>query len=469
MRITLIALNQEKYPYPVQPIGLAYIAGALVKNGHEVKMLDLCFSDDYQALLGSHLQTQAPEALLFSIRNIDSTSYPESIYYLPRIQEVIAFCKTRSKAHMIVGGSGFSIAPREILAYLDLEMGVVGEGEGVVGELLDHLALGKSIGSISGLVFQNNGVIQVNARRLPADLDQRLPAREFLDVERYVAEGGITSIQSKRGCHFNCIYCTYPLIEGRTVRLRNPAGVVAELEQLNKQYGLDSFCFVDNVFNYPMEHAVAICRGILQKGLKIQWTGFFHPRFITPDFAELLSKAGCSGVELGIDSAADEILEQLQKGFGTTHIIAAMDCCKKAGLNTCCCLILGGPGENLHTLTETFAVMEATAPDAVIAYSGIRIYPDTEMERIALKEGYDLGNHLEPRFYISKDLHADLVPVIQEFARTHPNFIYGGMPNEIPLDFLKRMRKRGVKGPFWELKSKFSKLFGPAAGGSMRP
>ena len=458
MKISLIALNQEKYPYPVQPIGLAYVAATLLKAGHSAQVVDLCFEANDKALLSEHIVSHTPDVICFSIRNIDSTSFPESIYYLPRIKELVNICKLKSSAVMIAGGSGFSIAPAEILDYLELDLGVVGEGEYAIEELIGRLEEKRSFSHIPGLVFREKESFQINQRSVPLDLDLYSPAREFIDMARYTSEGGITSVQSKRGCHFNCIYCTYPLIEGKMVRMRSPEKVVDELEMLYDRYGVDSFCFVDNVFNFPLDHAYCICNGIIQRGLKIHWTGFFHPRFITPDFAELIKKAGCSGVELGIDSASDKILTTLKKGFSASDVVNAMELCKQVELNTCCCLILGGPGEDGETLKETFDRMDETAPDAILAYSGIRIYPNTEMEKIALDEGYELGNHLEPRFYISETLQESLVPTIQEFAKTHANFIYGGMPNNIPIEFIKRMRKRGVKGPMWELKSKFSKL-----------
>ncbi|MBF0119808.1 MAG: cobalamin-dependent protein [Desulfobacterales bacterium] len=445
MKILLIAVNQEKYPYPVQPIGLAYIASALTKKGYSTKILDLCFVDDFKSLIKEHIKSYYPDIIGFSIRNIDSTSYPETIYYLPKIFEIVHFCKEHSNAHMIVGGSGFSIAPQEILQYLELNTGIVGEGEDLFCEVIERLNQGKDI----------SGIYRANI----SQIDDYSASRDFLEIEKYISEGSITSVQSKRGCHFECIYCTYPIIEGRKVRVRNPFDVACELEILNKKYGIDYFCFVDNVFNFPLNHAESICNAIIEKGLKIKWTGFFHPKFITKDFVSLLVQAGCSGVELGIDSASEKVLNILKKGFSTQHIIDAVSLCKQGGLNVCCCLILGGPGEDIATLKDTFEIMDKTAPHAILAYSGIRIYPKTEIEQIAIKEGYKLGNYLEPRFYISENLQDNLVKIIKNFASSHANFIYGGIPNEIPLEFLKRMRKRGVKGPLWELKSKFSRNF----------
>ena len=46
MRILLISANRERTPYPVFPIGLAYLADSLASSGHRLEALDLCFADD---------------------------------------------------------------------------------------------------------------------------------------------------------------------------------------------------------------------------------------------------------------------------------------------------------------------------------------------------------------------------------------------------------------------------------------
>jgi radical SAM superfamily enzyme YgiQ (UPF0313 family) len=292
------------------------------------------------------------------------------------------------------------------------------------------------------------------------------PARECLELNTYLTEGSITNIQTKRGCLFDCIYCTYPQIEGHAVRVRPPEEVVAELAQIQQDFGVDTFCFVDNVFNFPLEHASAICEGIIRHGLKIQWSAFFHPRFITAEFAALLAQAGCTGVELGIDSASDPMLQALHKGFTVAEVVQAITDCKQAGLHVCCCLLIGGPGETVRTVQETFTIMNQTVPTAIVAFSGIRIYPRTAIADIAVQEGYELPDPLVPRFYIADALRDNLVQIIQAFAPGQTTFIYEGIRKELPPTFLKRMRQRGIKGPLWELKGKFQSIFGSATPGS---
>jgi len=455
MRVLLIAVNQEKHPYPVQPLGAAYIAAALRAKEHEVEIMDLCFVEDFRKELRVHLEEYNPHLIGFSIRNIDNTSFPNTKYYLPRIKKIVDFCKENTNAYLIVGGSAVSIMPREVLQYLELEVGIMGEGENTTCEIVNKIEKGKTPKDTKGGGYlEGNTYKESRLDFMKDDMDSLLPSRGLLDVERYNMEGSITNVQTKRGCGFECIYCTYPLIEGKKVRLRSPCSVVAEMEMLNKKYGVDYFYFVDSIFNFPVDHAVDVCQEIIKKGLKIKWTAFFRPKFMTPEIVALLAQSGCSGVEFGIDSASERILESLKKGFSVREIIEACSLCKKAGLNVCCYLLLGGPGENSDSLTETFDVMEEVCPTAVIAQSGIRIYPGAEIEKIAIDEGYDLDGYLFPKFYISRELNDNLVDVIQEFASNHPNFIYEGLAEETPVEVLRRMRRMGVKGPLWELKGK---------------
>lgn len=460
MKILLTAVNQEKHPYPVQPLGVAYIAAALRAKGHEVKIVDLCFAEDFRKELLVSLKEFSPQLIGFSIRNIDNTTFPNTKYYLPKIKKIVDFCKENTNAHLIVGGSGLSVIPKEVLQYLELNTGVVGEGEDTLCEIVQRIERKIDLKDTKGIAyFEGNTYMENKLDYTKNRVNGLFPARELLDVKRYITEGSITNVQTKRGCGFKCIYCTYPIIEGEKIRLRGPHSVAIELEMLNKKYGIDYFYFIDSIFNFPIDHAMEVCEEIIKKGLKVKWTAFFHPKFITKEIVVLLVRSGCSGVEFGIDSASERILENLKKGFFVREIIEASSICKKAGLNVCCYLLLGGPGEDRESLKETFNLMEKISPTAVITQGGIRIYPGTEIEKIAVDEGYDLENYLPPKFYISRELKDNLVKVIQEFIPNRPNFIYEGVAEDIPIEILKRMRKMGVKGPLWELKGKGRYLF----------
>src|SRR5512136_592309 len=116
MKVLLISANRELTPYPVFPIGLSYLASPLAAAGHRLEALDLCFADDPVGAVREALERFTPAAVVLSIRNIDNVTWPASRSYLDGIRGVVAAC--RGKASVILGGSGFSLMPVEILELL---------------------------------------------------------------------------------------------------------------------------------------------------------------------------------------------------------------------------------------------------------------------------------------------------------------------------------------------------------------
>lgn len=116
MRLVLVSANRERSPYPVFPIGLAYLAGPLADAGYDLEVLDLCFAEEPERELGQLLDRFRPHAILVSIRNVDNVTWPGFRSYLDGIRRAVAVCAGR--APVILGGSGFSLMPAELLADL---------------------------------------------------------------------------------------------------------------------------------------------------------------------------------------------------------------------------------------------------------------------------------------------------------------------------------------------------------------
>jgi radical SAM superfamily enzyme YgiQ (UPF0313 family) len=300
MRILLISANRERMPYPVAPLGLAYIAGALLAEGHDCRAIDLCFSADIEQDLIQRVEDVSPDVIGISLRNLDNLTYPPSVSYLPELEETIAIARRLTHAPIVIGGSGFSLAPLPLMQRLDVDFGIVGEGEGSMVELVQRLEKNASLEGIPGVLIRGNDEFLP-----PCPLDSfGVPARKVLDNERYLQEGGMANIQTKRGCPFNCIYCTYPLLEGKRVRVRDVGEVVRELKALQTEQGVDYCYFVDDIFNYPPDYTEALLREMIAQGVKMRWTAFVNPRFLTPEITPLMAKAGCQGVEMGVDSGS---------------------------------------------------------------------------------------------------------------------------------------------------------------------
>ena len=139
MKILLISVNREKMPYPVFPLGLAYLVRVLKEEGYRIEVLDLCFSQDPSVELKETLQRFQPDLIGLSLRNLDNLTYPTSVSYLKEVEEVIQVCRQYSSAKLILGGSGYSLAPKELIQHLDVDFGIVGR-RGRSSSQLDQLS-----------------------------------------------------------------------------------------------------------------------------------------------------------------------------------------------------------------------------------------------------------------------------------------------------------------------------------------
>jgi radical SAM superfamily enzyme YgiQ (UPF0313 family) len=450
MRILLISANRERMPAPVAPLGLAYIATALQAAGHDVRVIDLCFSADLQCDVLESVEESRPDIIGISLRNLDNLTYPASISYVPELEETVAIVRRRTAVPIVIGGSGFSVAPLALMQRLDLDFGVVGEGEESMVQLVQRLERGASPQGIPGVLIKGKDEF---TPPLPL-VSFHAPDRGVLDNAQYLKEGGMANLQTRRGCPFNCIYCTYPLLEGKRVRVRDVAEVVRELRDLQDNQGADYIYFVDDIFNYPLDYTVALCREMVAQRVTVKWTAFVNPRFLTSEITQWMARAGCQGVEIGIDSGSSKILKTYGKDFGVVDIMRACQHCRETSLNFALYLLLGGPGEDEGTLQETFDLMDRLAPTAVIIMQGIRIYHKTALQEMAIQEGLivRVDDLVKPRFYISPLIGPErLTQLITETAMGRRGWIVPGLGINISRRLMEGIRKFGVRGPLWEL------------------
>ncbi len=449
MRILLISPNQEMLPDPVVPLGLAYLSSSLKAQRHEVQVLDLCFRENIAVALEQAVSQWQPEVLGLSLRNVDNVAYPATVSYLPFYKELVRKCRDLTSAPVFLGGSGFTLMPREILEYLGADGGVIGEGEETFPQILGD---GKELSShpLPGWVTP-----QDRSPIYPAcisDLNS-LPAPDWgnLNLTEYFNRGGMGSLQTKRGCPFTCIYCTYPLIEGRGIRLRSPEKVAQDAQSL-VQRGIDNAFIVDNIFNHPERHAREVCRTLIERKIPLRWSCYAHPAYFSAPLAKEMKEAGCTGVEFGTDSGSPRVLAKLGKNFSPEDIRRANRLAIEAGLEVCHSLSLGAPGETEETLRETFDLMEEIAPTAVIAMIGLRIFPRTGLARLAVEEGLISPSHdfLPPVFYIAPNLKEKIIDLAKGEATTHPNWIFPGLGINVSVSLQAKLRRIGVKGPLWE-------------------
>lgn len=450
MNILLISVNRERMPFPVFPLGLAYLVRPLKEEGHQIEVMDLCFSQEVSVDLHNLLHRFQPDLIGISLRNLDNLTYPTSVSYLNELEEVITICRQSTSSPLVIGGSGYSLAPRELLERLDIDYGIVGEGEEILLSLVDSLEKKLPISSSPYLLIKERSLPPLVHGAQASHLST--PDRTLFNPRRYLEEGGMANIQTKRGCPFSCIYCTYPLLEGREVRMRTGEEVVGEILQLMEE-GVDYIYFVDDIFNYPPSYAEALCREMVRRKVDVKWSAFVNPSFLTESLLNWMKEAGCVGIEFGTDSGSPRMLKNYKKSFTREDIIRASKICLRLNVNHCHYLLLGGPGEDEETIQESFQLMDQLDSTAVIVMLGIRIYPGTEMEQISLSQRviHQDTNLIYPHFYISPDLGGKLSEIVQEKALARKKWIIPGLEINITQNLIEQIRRFRIRGPLWEL------------------
>jgi radical SAM superfamily enzyme YgiQ (UPF0313 family) len=444
MRVLLISANILTSPYPVYPIGLDYVA-AVLKPAHQVRMLDMNCVDirDVKAVI---LEFQ-PEVVGISLRNIDNTDTTDPQGFMDGYRRLTETVRTHCSAPIVLGGAGFSIFPEKILDALAADYGIVGEGDHMTA-LLDALATGAPTAGLPGVVAPDSAPGRPVAaasgfqRRFDAQSDH---------LTYYLQHGGMLNLQTKRGCPFRCIYCTYPNIEGRWLRLMDPESV-ADTAKALEDAGARYFFIVDSVFNADVAHSLAVAEQFRNKGVSIPWGAFLAPLQMPRDYFDVLARAGLSHVEFGTESLSDRVLRAYGKPFHRRWVLEAHEQAMEAGLHIAHYFLLGGPGETSETLETTLSHVDKLKKSVLFLFCGMRIYPRTPLFERALEEGRIRPDQdlLEPVFYESPAMGRDaIIDRVKERADGRVNWVVGSGGDEAG-SLIQRMYKRGYTGPLWE-------------------
>jgi radical SAM superfamily enzyme YgiQ (UPF0313 family) len=447
-RILLISANRCTSPDPVFPLGLAHLHAALRRAGHDCLCLDaLNHAGGFQG----QVRNFRPDLVGISLRNIDDVLIRKQETFFADLNPLMAELRAATRSPLVLGGSGFSIFPRQLFELSGADFGIVGEGEAALAALVAAIETGVDFSHIPGLVFRDHGNTITNPPS-PTSASQALLTSDWPRVlaAPYLKASGTLNVQTQRGCAFRCCYCTYPVIEGRNHRRRSPEIVAEEFEQL-QCLGANYAFVVDSVFNSSAAHVTEICEALLRRRIKMPWGCFLRPQGLTRDLMHLMARAGLAHIEFGSDSFCDEVLLAYHKDFTFEDILLSSELAREADIDFCHYVIAGGPGETQATLLRGFENSKQLRDAIVIAVVGMRIYPGTVLFERAIAEGRISrdANLLAPCYYLAPGLpQPQVFQQLQDFARHSPNWIVGD-PDPSYSDLVARLRRRGIVGPLW--------------------
>ena len=425
MRILLVATNRQdrmnnRMSAQPMPIGLAYIAGHLDEDRHEVKVVDLMFAEDYLAEIESVVKDYRPDVVGISLRNLSNHNYLNTQWALPITKDVIDRIRENTNATIIVGGPAFSLLPKQCYEFLNPDLGVAGDAGETFAEICERIEIGeRTVYDLPGVVHSKDGKVVLNEGLCVSAFATR-PRLDALEMDKYRNAGFGIGVLTKLG---SFSYPTPASTQGMTeadYRVIRPIDeVVAEVKELWEKYQLRKVFFVDNGFNCPLEHAKSLCSAIIEADLGIRWNTPLASFNCDPELIGLMREAGCALVLLGNRAGNGSSREERMEGE-----LEVPRLLEEGGLHYVIARTFGEPGETRESVEYKLDFLRQINPALANLRVGVSIMPGTDVASLALKQGLisDESELIEPTFYIENEVRDWIVPYLQEQVVGNPRW-----------------------------------------------
>ena len=355
MNVVLIQPPSESQSSKVPPLGLAYIAAVLKRNDIKTKIVDLNVEN---INFNNYLTNEKPD--IIGISSI-ITNARKALQIVEQTKNVLP------ESFVVMGGPYPSIMRDRLLTkHNEVDATIVGEAEYAFLELAKNLHNRRSIENVDGLIFRKQNIVKSNNQSKPiTPLDALpFPAREELRMPLYGENAG--AIFTSRGCPQQCIFCSRPIF-GRIWRGHSPDFVLKEIEHSIMEYGVTTLSVLDDNFTVDMDRAEKILDRIKIKkwGLKIYFWNGLRADHVTQKLVTKLKNAGCSAINFGVESVNPDVVSFIRKCVTLEQIENAISLTQKAGIKANVFLMIGNPGDTIHSADKIIDFVERVHVDGV--------------------------------------------------------------------------------------------------------
>lgn len=368
------------------PLGIAYLASALRRHNVETNLFDL---HDYSwEEVTQVLKDTKPDVVGISCFTFGRTNSLR----LARLSRQIL-----PDATIIMGGPHATFFPEQMLESGAVDIVGLGECEVTIVELIQCLEQKKNVDSVKGIVFKKNDtIIKTQPRSRITDLNVfAFPAYDTFNLSQYKSpeippqylDLVGTHILTSRGCPFHCNFCSVHTFFGGTWAYRSPENVADEIEMLMESQGVQLIYFSDDLFTLDSRRIIALCKEILRRKLDFVWMAETRVDCVDKELLQWMRRAGCFRIYYGVESGSPRILKAANKGFTVDHIRNAFRLTHEAGIEACCFLMVGNPGETPETILETSRLIYEIRPTTMPIMGINTLLPASIQYESAKKQG----------------------------------------------------------------------------------
>jgi len=417
-------LYKDSYSLTRYPLALGYLSASILKDTNwDVMAYNADFNPLSEELKTGFLVSDGFDNYLNNlddlsvkvwqeVRNTLEENQPTVVGISSKTQNYAAACNVarlvkeyNKDITVIVGGPHASMVKSEILDFPDIDIAVKGEGELTIVDLLNTIELGKELNEVTGIIYRNNGkVVENGPRAFTADLDElgfphQTAPLVLKDYQHYPLEA-FQYVFAIRGCPYECLFCGSREIWTRKARYRSAQNVIEEIKAL-QELGLNHIHFDDDTWGMNKNFVHDLCKGIRTECPGMRWSCELVVKLAKAPFLKQMSDAGCTYIQIGVESGNNEMLKKIKKSCTLEEAIAAGKLILKYNIGLLAFFMIGHPEETEETLNDTINAMKNF--DCDIAFSIFTPYPGTEAFELCKKMGVigddynvSLYNHQSP-------------------------------------------------------------------------
>jgi len=376
----------------IPPISLGWLA-TQIRAYHNVSILD--------ALRGRLRADTIAE--IVNRNNIDVVGFQIWTKDIHEVKDVSRAIKSKCpETRIILGGCHPTVLPVETMKFFGETIDFAFKGEGEIGFRLFLDALSsdgerKNFENIPGLVWKEGPEIRMNGNGFIQDLDSvGLPAWDLMPPSTYprAPHGAfyrnfpVAPIVISRGCPYPCAFCSARTISGSKIRTRSVDNVIEELSMLRRRFGVREFHIEDDNFTLNRDYVEHFCETLLQKDIRMTWA---FPNGIRLDTIEremlrLMKRAGCYGLNFGVESGSPRILKMIEKKIDLALVRERLAMAREEGFDIGAFFIIGFPTETRQEMRETIRVALSLPLDR-IGISYFQPFPGSPIYEQLLEQG----------------------------------------------------------------------------------
>lgn len=370
--------SKSGYIWP--PVDLLYLSGILKSRDTQIEVMDSIASKLEWKNVWDRIEISKPDIV---ISLTGTVSFKDDLKGLSKIR----------KREIYLMGNTPAFKPDFFLKNFSFIDGIIHNffDISILDFLIDKNKKSLSISYRTGKKRYKLG--SINAYKYLSEISlPKAPQYDLFPLKFYstpiMKNQPMTTMMTSFGCPFNCKFCiasSLSYYKRKLIDLKHEFNTI-------KKAGIKEIFFEDSTFNSYVPYTESICKLLIKERYGFSWSANVHSFNLTKELLQLMKKAGCHTIQIGVESGSKEILLEYAPSKKIETLRNAFKLAKEVGIKTLGYFIVGFPKESAsqakktidfsNTLNPDYASFSIMTPDY-----GTKLYDEAVSSKMIKKNG----------------------------------------------------------------------------------